>query len=265
MPQNNIKIFLEGGLIYGENNDQHLSTAISSIFQKPEITKQCVFPSIKTYKNKLKKKIFFSTNELCDLIANALLKQIYNSNNDNCTTSKIPKTLVNVNSPNLKHCDVSREFLPRGCVLERILMLQELDTWGAEKVHEVLQTQPHFESYKENNYGHASSVVTRAKKCSNFNCAKCFFHENHSHVDTIVQKYIMSAIAKDCSVMLTFRRLNNGVNVNIPEQNVIETDYGCYAFNIGVFDLYPKPFSCIFKHVRKRTKFTRVYETITKQ
>lgn len=166
----------------------------------------------------------------------------------------------------MKKCDLNRERLPLRCVLDRILNLQKLDKWGAAEVSTIINKNQSAIA-QQNNYTHAANVVSKAKSHPQLiNCAKCLFKNDRDNsvaekVDLIVQKYLMSAIAKDCSLMLTFRKIRDVENTRIrmPKENIIETANGLYACCVGVFDLYPKPLTCIFKQAKKRLQFIDMY------
>lgn len=215
--------------------------------------------------------MYFSIEELCDIVSEALLKPLH-QNSHECPKSKniihdVPNN-CNAHSDVLikrKMCNLSHESLPRGSVLDSILNLQKLDMWGSTTVSSYLKKH---EAKYANIYAHAANVVAKMKGAGRIaSCAKCFFSdfnvsETVDNSELIIQQYLMSAIFKDCSLMLTFCKLNTTDYCKIEKQNIITTKNGSYAFRIGVFDLYPKPSSCIYKHVRKQILLSKTYKQI---
>lgn len=200
------------------------------------------------------------------------MKKLTTSNNHECATNT--HVIVNFNDnkkqpakDKMKKCDLSRARLPLGCVLDRILNLQKLDEWGAVEVSTIVDKNQSAIA-EQNNYTHAANVVNRAKSYPQLiNCAKCLFKNDRDSsvetVDLVVQKYLMSAIAKDCSLMLTFRKIRGVETTLMPKENIIETANGFYACCVGVFDLYPKPLTCISKQAKKRLQFIDMYNHIS--
>lgn len=76
---------------------------------------------------------------------------------------------------------------------------------------------------------------------------------NTENSDLVYVPYLISAIAKDLSLMITFCRIENSSNKITDDSNILETKYGNFVFNIGIFDLYPKPLSTIKKHFERNS------------
>lgn len=191
-PQNNLRIFKNGQIIYGENRGES-TRILSEIFKKP---------------------IEESLSEFCELIIKALLTNLSTKMDEIIEYSEVdiwPTSLI-------KNCDFTPSKLPPGCVLDRILRIQKLDQWGSQEIY---------------------------KKVRN------------NTVNKELNEYLMAAVAKDLSLMITFQRHQKGC---VPNENIIVTDNGIkYAFQIGVFDLYPKNIASVEKHAKKRLLFAKTY------
>lgn len=180
-----------------------------------------------------------SLEELSDVLTKALLINL--SKENQCPIVENKQKMENkLEVSVIPSCDFSQDKLVAGCVLERILNVQKLDQWGSEEILSKLQTQ-----------GIDLNQKTSIPLCK-LNCQKDF--------SSIVKQYLMAAVAKDLSLMITFKRLLTA-SLNVPQKNIIKTDNGSlYAMQIGVFDLYPKSATSILKHVEKRQMIGKVYQ-----
>ncbi|KYB25213.1 hypothetical protein TcasGA2_TC034373 [Tribolium castaneum] len=238
-PQNNFKVFKNGELYYGENCEIELFKNFIAEFFRTER---------ETYETLVR--------EFCVLVKQCLLTNfatIEKTNNCNmklfCEWNKI----IQENSFQTK--------LPKGCVLERILSVQMLDVEGNQYYYKLLAKK------KLGEYDYVKELVKEVSRRPG-TCLKCIvmmlgnidekiMRENH----LVLVPYLISAIAKDCSLMLTFKKVMEVNSDNYGMKNVISTKFGDYVVNVGVFDLYPKPVSTILKH---RKKMKKILETWAK-
>lgn len=51
---------------------------------------------------------------------------------------------------------------------------------------------------------------------------------------------------------------------NLGMKNIMETPFGHFVVNIGVFDLNPKPLSAISRHCKRNKDILQAYEKVTK-
>lgn len=218
-PQNNLQIFKDGQLIYGENRKNH--EVLCDIFED---------------------KFETSLESFCHFITKSLLTNLLVENQ--CPNLKSEQEMENFpKKSDIKGCEFSGNNLPRGCVLERIVNIQKLDQWGSEEIYSNLQN---------NNMNLNDSVSIPLCKLN---------HQIDLH--SVVRQYLIAAVARDLSLMITFKRILTTSNLNVPQENVIKTENGRqYAIQIGVFDLYPKTMQSITKHVRKRQMIAKVYEEL---
>ncbi|CAH1135995.1 unnamed protein product [Ceutorhynchus assimilis] len=163
--------------------------------------------------------------EFCDFLQKCLIKNLAN-NPISC-----------ICSPNTK--------LPKGSVLEHILSVQMLDTEGTKHTFE--KFKKHIEEDDYSFVDKLLEIVESDKKT----CVRCIIQKAPN---SIFMPYLIAAIAKDCSLMITFRKLNN---TTYNGDNVFVTKFGSFLVNIGVFDLYPKPLSTIRKHFKRNADMVK--------
>lgn len=99
----------------------------------------------------------------------------------------------------------STHNLPKGCVLEKILSAQMLDTEGAQYYYKLLGNK------KFRNYGYVKKLAKELRNKQGM-CLKCAImmlgnDENVHDNDMKLVPYLISTIAKDCSLMVTFRKI----------------------------------------------------------
>ncbi|XP_033606508.1 inositol-pentakisphosphate 2-kinase isoform X2 [Cryptotermes secundus] len=277
-PQNNLKIFKDGVLMYGEGACSDLSTVLQSLFCDPvEPLEATDLPSL--------------ADKLCCLVLEALTcdlmgrEKLSDSETDNesdsdvalsergcqgllnpsslpagyesnscCRVSglglidRIPAALVAAVTPLLPAppCDWAAQPLPVDCILSHILRIQKLEQTGADRVYEAYRTLTHVHHLRAGNltasdYGYVASMLGIGTGAEPGLSPLCH--------------YLLATTAKDCSIMLAFQRLPNHdcrIWNHIPARHIVRDTDGCgYIMNVGVTDLDPKPLSCIEKH-RKR-------------
>ncbi|CAB3380320.1 Hypothetical predicted protein [Cloeon dipterum] len=197
-PQNNLKIFKDGCLIYGEDVKTNLTEML-----------RCWFGS----KHKLTDKEVL-IDAFCNLVIEGLCREV--PDNTSCSSRDDAKE----NSPWQPVCNWSRQPLPKNCVLGRILAIQML---------EVPRDQVDLKVHDAYPFLHRDEYLTP------------------------VQRYLLSATTKDCSVLMSFQHVSQDRMKILPSRHVIheQNSQQSFVFNIGVSDLDPKPLTCIEKH-RKR-------------
>lgn len=118
-------------------------------------------------------------------------------------------------------CDFDAVPTPRHCVLHRILAMQQIQTTSFADVcseYDELMRRP--AQLATSQFGHVGRLMTAA---ANWQTTAL----------SLVDRYLVAATAKDCSVFVTFRRTT------------------CMDVRVKVSDLDPKPLLTVHKH-RKR-------------
>lgn len=227
-PQNNLKLFRNGILLYGDKYDEkRKQDALSRMFPGQNVDR---------------------IEKFCDIVSKALLANLWKEQQcPNVTFGDDLKTYQNTwKDSSTKICRFENN-LNFGCVLERILNLQRLDEWGSKYVLSLLEKCS--DSFVENSLNYK----TYGPFCQ-------LLHD--SSPESVINRYLMSAVAKDCSLMITMKRMSEYFRF-VPERNVLMTENGeKYVFQIGVFDLYPKKIRTIRKHVEKRSLLMQAYEKL---
>lgn len=233
VPQNNFKIFKNGLLCYDEKHKN--IDILKDIFESEDPEN-------------------ILSDELCDLLQRCLVTDLSN-NTEESYNSKTCKCNSNLN------CEESISSYPethleKGSVLERILSVQMLDQEGSHSTYKKLSKSDTWDdwSFIEKLLKVVDSNETICVKCSIIEASKKYENELH------FVPYLLSAIAKDCSLMITFRKLRENSCDALGRKNVFCTKYGYFLVNIGVFDLYPKPLSTICKHYKRNKDIFKAFK-----
>ncbi|XP_075227368.1 inositol phosphate kinase 1 [Lycorma delicatula] len=232
-PQNNLKLFKDGVLVYSDDIKTDLFLILKEFFKTSKHF---------TADDNLEK----LTDKFCHLVFNALTTDLTDSEKlpiieDVSITFKekdikpreIPSSpIITFSTPILDwhSCDWTSQLLPSDCILDRILKIQQLENSGADAVYRLYKT-----NYpQETDYEYVSKL--------------CDHPEGILKLDP-VQRYLLATTAKDCSILIAFQRISSD-NCNIIRRTHIMKDVDGinYAWNIGISDLDPKPLSCIKKH-----------------
>ncbi|XP_060528227.1 inositol-pentakisphosphate 2-kinase [Cylas formicarius] len=217
-PQNNFRIFKNGFLVYGNNMDSR--NVLREIFEN----------NLTSFDTLL--------DEFCVFLY-ACLTADFSENVENGCPICVGRVNRDVTSP-----------LPKGCVLDKILSVQLLDVEGNRSTYE---TYSKLSNLDEWSFVEKLSEERKRKG----GCVKCLI-EHNKHGDFVFVPYLLSAIAKDCSLMITFKKLAR-YSSHGSVKHVFRTKYGEFLVNIGVFDLYPKPLSTIAKHYRRNIEIVQAF------
>lgn len=214
-PQNNFRIFKNGRIVYDENKTEN---EVDPILEE----------------------LFDDHVENREEMINEFVHMIYK-----CLTKPMAtKTKCTAQAFCVWDLALHGRDLPKGCVLEKILSAQMIDMEGVSFYKNLINDNCPDWDYIERLMENLDLTV----------CVKCFlralsYSRRITNDSYGVAVYIISAIASDCSVMLTMNRKTNQENiVEEAENNIVTTKYGSYQVKIGVLDLGPKPASTITKH-----------------
>lgn len=223
-PQNNIRIFQNGTLLFGDT----LLTSIDDVMIR-----------------------FGNENNFCALVYSMITKNLTDhereeltviSNNELHAHSNVPSrvrtdSIVKLNAllANSKTCDFSSQSLPHSSILDKILKIQKLDTLGADYVY-------NYYSSNRNFFG-----------ADNSNSPDDILMNELPKVLDPIQSYLLSTMAKDCSIMIAFQKIDNlTIMDSIPvAEDLLENKY---VFNVNVADVDAKPIKCIEKHYVRDSK-----------
>lgn len=219
-PQNNLKMFKNGTMVYGDSTFDHYETILKEWFG------------------------YYDTDRLLDNFTNIVIealvsdlgdtgspKAFIKSDTPNSRTvpGRIPKYLLDEAQSLIQEPTCYREFesLPRNCILSRILQVQKLDTLGADAVYQLYSNI----LYKED-YAYVSDLL-----------------KSFQNIYKPINAYLLATTAKDCSILIAFQKVP--IHILDYEYCIKDLNGVHYAFNVGVSDLDPKPMSCIEKHKKR--------------
>uniref|UniRef100_A0A1B6DR31 Inositol-pentakisphosphate 2-kinase n=2 Tax=Clastoptera arizonana TaxID=38151 RepID=A0A1B6DR31_9HEMI len=227
-PQNNLKIFKDGQLVYSEESNSDVAT----------ILQQWLEPSALNTNSK------WLVEKFTCLVHNALTSNLL----DEDSYPKIAHPTTSLPSPEYTDriplrdlsalappCDWSSSPLPKNCILDRILRIQKLEKTGSENIYKMYKSVVN----KVNDYDYVENLGES--------------DHNNLSLDNL-QCYLLATTAKDCSILIAFQSLQH-LKLIRPvccDKNIAQDLDGVnYLWNIGVSDLDPKPLSCIEKHKKR--------------
>ncbi|XP_054717767.1 inositol-pentakisphosphate 2-kinase-like isoform X2 [Uloborus diversus] len=226
-PQNNFRMFKDQKLVYSEEKKEDLNKLLSDFFDSEK----------KSY-----------SDMLCNLVIKALLEPFEEGSYKFLVhlLNKISQRCANSNP-----CE-ENEFchkLPRGCVLERILNVQSLDTMELTKLYplyrKIIVNSEQSSDYVGciSRYSIPSHVGENLKQSN---------ESDYHFASRKVWEFLVALTMKDCSIMLAFKKVLN-CGLKLRNQNVISDDYGnSYLMSIAIADLDIKHISKVEKLYKER-------------
>lgn len=156
--------------------------------------------------------------EFCQFLYTVLTRKFVGCDkrcNLNCICNLSEKSAVEIGKSNSdSSCKFSESKLPRGCVLERIYSMQKLNDKGLDYYREIYKSQ----QIDEQSYvRYVDQLLDELNR--NGECPGCLVENGFDlqHIDDLnnsqnaneinLLKYLLFAIARDCSLMITFRKV----------------------------------------------------------
>ncbi|XP_077295964.1 inositol-pentakisphosphate 2-kinase-like isoform X1 [Arctopsyche grandis] len=210
-------------LIENQQNNFNLSVSAEKLFNE----NVSISKAIGNYFKLCHIDVVDPINILLKIIISSLL---WNENHES------DDTLYAVNNENnadtLKFCDDSPHILPSGCVLDAILQMQLLEKGNN------LEEIEFFSDYE-----YARDLIDLFEFPTNL--PDCFAKLNS------LQKYMLACVAKDCSIMISIKPLND-MSLELLNNEIIVRENNCnFVIKIGVIDIDPKPTSKINQHIKR--------------
>uniref|UniRef100_A0A8C1RJ13 Inositol-pentakisphosphate 2-kinase n=1 Tax=Cyprinus carpio TaxID=7962 RepID=A0A8C1RJ13_CYPCA len=250
-PQNNLKIFKGGELIFSCKDDAKQQPELNDLIQhlRPYFSH-----SNGLYNGHQPGKAIL--NEFIQVICSALL-----SGGDSNRSGEPRKVHLSESRP---HCEASpfprdllrngNHGLPKDSVLAKILQVQMLDNLDIEGIYPLYKrVEQYLEEFpKERNRlqidgPYNESFMDKVKNCPT---------EDDGSVEYAVGKvhqYRVAMTAKDCSVMITFAPCEED------EEQQLKLEKPRFTYSISILDLDPKPYEGIPHQYKLDTKIVNYY------
>ncbi|XP_039299059.1 inositol-pentakisphosphate 2-kinase [Nilaparvata lugens] len=242
-PQNNLKIFKDGDLIYSDSVQNDLSIILKEMFQETSSILQLDdFGSIVFYR-------------AVEKFANLVHQVLTTDGTDETETvlqvedldgTAIPLPSTQTDPHPTQSCKWTSLSLPKNCVLDRIMKIQQLQQFGIEDVYKMYR-----------NIGPVAHDYAYVKSL-------CNQREPKKLLLNPIQRYLLATSAKDCSILIAFKQLSEGDTCCVGDKMLTDVHGQRFVWNVGVSDLDPKPFSCIEKHWKRNSNVLSAYNRFVK-
>ncbi|KAK3536518.1 hypothetical protein QTP86_013842 [Hemibagrus guttatus] len=259
-PQNNLKIFKGGELIYSCKDDAK---------QQPDLNElvQHLWPYFHHSNGHQSSKTVLT--EFIQVICSALLSTGDSNRSGEQRKMQLSDSRVLCEASPL-HRDLLRNAgspgLPKDCVLAKILQAQMMDNLDIEglyplykRVEQYLEEFPKERNRLQIDGPYDLSFLEKVKTCPS---------EDDGSIEYAVAKvlqYRVAMTAKDCSIMITFAPC--GEDEKLQPHLEIQPTKSRFAFSVSILDLDPKPYESIPHQYKLDTKIVNYYlkSTITTQ
>lgn len=218
-PQNNLKIFQNGKLIYSDDFKGNYVNILTDWLEPKENGKQLNSERL--------------LDKWSELLTDALLRELSEEPGYNLFFSDHEfknKHILSEESPLSKviePCDWSTCVLPSNCILNRILMMQKLQDAPFSSIYKLFCEKKKIEG----DYNYVEKLL-----------------ESIDPPD-LVEKYLLSTTAKDCSIFIALQQTQFKTKNKL--HYIEDSDGMSFCMNIGISDIDPKPLSCIEKHYKR--------------
>ncbi|KAG7319012.1 hypothetical protein KOW79_017486 [Hemibagrus wyckioides] len=257
-PQNNLKIFKGGELIYSCRDDAK---------QQPDLNElvQHLWPYFHHSNGHQSSKTVLS--EFIQVICSALLSPGDSNRSGEQRKMQLSDSRVHCEASPLhrEHLRNGSPGLPKDCVLAKILQAQMMDNLDIEglyplykRVEQHLEEFPNDRNTLQIDGPYDLSFLEKVKTCP----------EDDGTVEYAVAKvlqYRVAMTAKDCSIMITFAPC--GEDEKLQPHLEIQPTKSRFASSVSILDLDPKPYESVPHQYKLDTKIVNYYlkSTITTQ
>ncbi|XP_052780269.1 inositol-pentakisphosphate 2-kinase-like [Mya arenaria] len=257
-PQNNLRICQDGEEVHGAWNKFDLSEVLQMFFA-------CSLSTISNGHHSRYKLL----PRFLDLVLEALL---YVPEDEGGASVDISQPTM-CSSP-VQYCQNSRpetsnylssqdsctsDRLPAGCVLNRILAVQQLDVLdidGVYPLYKELEQQPDICSsyHLDGPYNEGDWLEALTHDCGEFIISDATL----TAVDK-VKRFLVSKTMQDCSIMVALQRINENENEATIGPCLTDSEGQRFRFSVTIIDLDPKPFCKIPAYNRQDVDIVKAY------
>lgn len=256
-PQNNLKIFKGGELIYSCKDDAK---------QQPDLNElvQHLWPYFHHGNSHQFSRTVLS--EFIQLICSALLSTGDSNRSGEQRKVQLAESRVLCEASPF-HRDLLRNGgpgLPKDCVLAKILQTQMMDNLDIEglyplykRVEQYLEEFPKERNRLQMDGPYDASFLEKVKTCP---------AEDDCSIEYAARKvlqYRVAMTAKDCSIMITFAPC--GEDEKLQPHLEIQPTKSRLAFSVSILDLDPKPYESIPHQYKLDTKIINYYLKSTQE
>ncbi|XP_017892328.1 inositol-pentakisphosphate 2-kinase [Ceratina calcarata] len=274
-PQNNLKIFKDGEVVYGNGSSTiDLERILKEWFQRSDSWNCSEF-------QKNEESTSEHTEQFCDLIHEALSRSTvsskdFNRHRNHCKENHgsydddddddddsepipyIDQALVERVDELLKleSCNWKGEQLPNDSVLGRILEMQKVPFVSAEHVYNAYSK--HRESLTDDTI-HSSLTKTHELGREETSDPEQESETGTTRRTSRLQNYLLFTCARDCSILMSFRETNpRKTTPGEDRDDTTGTPPGSrFVWDIGITDTEPKSLRCIEKHRERDTEILK--------
>lgn len=256
-PQNNLRIFKDLALAYDESNQLKLANVFENFFHQDDLTNHK--PTVSNEERLIELLIQCLLNENDDKsseLATSTQKDNENSfsNTDGCSqhSSVVKCRRCDIYPSSKKHKSsstlITTHKLPQSCVLASVLRAQRLDSIGAHEANYMLEWLLEDAKLTNNNID-ILEELSRPQMPAGFGAPYQLPYETkQQYYFRKVWEFLVSLTAKDCSIIITIRRISPGRYESIVKEQPTMRSYllrehrtgSYYMFNVGIADLDQK-------------------------
>lgn len=264
-PQNNLRIFQDGNLVFAEECQTNLTKILKEWFHDAATPDESL-----------------PMENLCTLVIKSLLQKVaydddavHPSGEDTLVDDEVEISRANVDNwfnaineqkkrNHLDACQATTRTtrLPADCVLSKVLHVQSLGDVDFGRLYAAYDRL--VDCFRDQSFSYENLRWTHPQMTAQWLDDVQTKHVL-PHVDVtlqesvrLVQRYRISSTSRDCSIMITFQRIKQQ-DADLSTNVVCDLSGHVYAYHASIVDLDPKPVSCVEKHRRRNQAMNEAF------